>query len=178
MGPHQLQNAGSAIATLRYLEMQEEDCASAVTNAVWPARMERLRHGPLVDSFPQNEIWLDGGHNPAAGRAIAATLKDLPKRDTHIICGMINTKDVDGFLRPISKHCQSLAALTIPNEPNAVPAVELAKAGNACGLTCNQGEDIRQLLETISNLYPHSRILICGSLYLAGHVLRENKNPN
>ena len=178
LGPHQLQNAGSAIATLRYLEMQEEDCASAVTNAVWPARMERLRHGPLVDSFPQNEIWLDGGHNPAAGRAIAATLKDLPKRDTHIICGMINTKDVDGFLRPISKHCQSLAALTIPNEPNAVPAVELAKAGNACGLTCNQGEDIRQLLKKISNRYPASRILICGSLYLAGHVLRENKNPN
>jgi dihydrofolate synthase/folylpolyglutamate synthase len=91
---------------------------------------------------------------------------------------MINTKDVDGFLRPISKHCQSLAAVTIPNEPNAVPAVELAKAGNACGLTCNQGEDIHQLLDTISKLYPHSRILICGSLYLAGHVLRENKNPN
>jgi len=177
-GPHQLKNAGCAIATLRYLRMEENDFSNAVTKAVWPARMERLRTGFLASSLPQNELWLDGGHNPAAGRAIAATLGGLPTRDTHIICGMINTKDVEGFLRPISRHCKSLTAFTIPNEPNAVPAGELVKAGTACGLKCVEGEDLGQILKEISHLYPGTRILICGSLYLAGHVLRENRKIN
>ena len=126
--------------------------------------------------LPHNDIWLDGGHNPAAGRAIAATLESLPKRDTHIICGMINTKEVEGFLKPISKHCKSLTALSIPDVPNAISEIELMEVGNGFGLTCFQGKNINQILKNLSELYPGSRILICGSLYLAGHVLRENKN--
>ncbi|MBT6863763.1 MAG: bifunctional folylpolyglutamate synthase/dihydrofolate synthase, partial [Planktomarina temperata] len=119
-GPHQIQNAGAAIATLRYLGQGEEACTAAMLQAYWPARMQRLRQGRLVDSLPGHEIWLDGGHNPAAGRAIAATLATLPKRDTHIICGMLNTKDVTGFLAPIAAHCASLTTVTIPNEINAI----------------------------------------------------------
>lgn len=173
-GPHQIKNAGAAIATLRCLKMEEASCASALVDAVWPARMERLRTGSLVDTLSNNEIWLDGGHNPAAGRAIASTLKNLPKRDTHMVCGMLNTKDVDGYLRPISGYCKSMTTITIPNEPNAVSTSNLAQAGSACGLTCHRGEDIKKILTNLSNLYPGCRILICGSLYLAGHVLREN----
>ena len=175
-GPHQIKNAGAAIATLRCLKMHKINCTGAVNDAIWPARMERLQTGSLVDTLPHNDIWLDGGHNPAAGRAIAATLESLPKRDTHIICGMINTKEVEGFLKPISKHCKSLTALSIPDEPNAISEIELMEVGNGFGLTCFQGKNINQILKNLSELYPGSRILICGSLYLAGHVLRENKN--
>ena len=175
-GPHQIKNAGAAIATLRCLKMNKINCTGAVNDAIWPARMERLQTGSLVDTLPHNDIWLDGGHNPAAGRAIAATLESLPKRDTHIICGMINTKEVEGFLKPISKHCKSLTALSIPDVPNAISEIELMEVGNGFGLTCFQGKNINQILKNLSELYPGSRILICGSLYLAGHVLRENKN--
>ena len=173
-GPHQIQNAGAAIATLRYLGMDEIACTAAITQAYWPARMQRLRTGPLVENLASNEVWLDGGHNPAAGRAIAGTLASLAKRETHIICGMINTKDVKGFLAPIATHCTSLTAVTIPNEPNAVPAPDLANFGRSCGLISFEGVNIDQVLRDISKRHPEARILICGSLYLAGHVLREN----
>ena len=173
-GPHQVQNAGAAIATLRHLGMGEIACTAAVSQAHWPARMQRLRSGPLVENLSSNEIWLDGGHNPAAGRAIAATLASLARRETHIICGMINTKDVQGFLAPIAEHCVSLTAITIPNEPNAVPAADLAAAGQACGISSAEGGPINQVLAGLAQRHPEARILICGSLYLAGHVLREN----
>ena len=173
-GPHQVQNAGAAIATLRYLGMDEVACTEAMSQAYWPARMQRLRTGPLVKDLSSNEIWLDGGHNPAAGRAIASTLASLAKRETHLICGMINTKDVRGFIAPIATHCTSLTALTIPNEPNAVPATDLANFGRSCGLICFEGADIDHVLQELSKRHPKARILICGSLYLAGHVLRQN----
>ena len=173
-GPHQIQNAGATIATLRYLGMDEIACTAAISQANWPARMQRLRTGPLLKNLSSNEVWLDGGHNPAAGRAIAATLSSLAKRETHIICGMINTKDVKGFLAPISPHCKSLTTITIPNEPNAVSAPDLANFGRSCGLTSFEGIDIEKALQDLSKRHPEARILICGSLYLAGHVLREN----
>ena len=173
-GPHQIQNAGAAIATLRYLGQSEEACIAAMSQAYWPARMQRLREGPLVDSLPGHEIWLDGGHNPAAGRAIAATLATLPKRETHIICGMLNTKDVKGFLAPISAHCASLTTVTIPNEINAVTAADLAEVGRSCAIASREARDVQTALQDLSRRHPRARILICGSLYLAGHVMREN----
>ena len=173
-GPHQIQNAGAAIATLRYLGQSEEACIAAMSQAYWPARMQRLREGQLVDSLPGHEIWLDGGHNPAAGRAIAATLATLPKRETHIICGMLNTKDVKGFLAPIAAHCASLTTVTIPNEINAVTAVDLAEVGRSCAIASREARDVQAALKDLSQRHPRSRILICGSLYLAGHIMREN----
>jgi dihydrofolate synthase / folylpolyglutamate synthase len=77
-GPHQIQNAGAAIAALRHLGRDEAACEAAVTRAEWPARMQRLRRGPLVDLAPKVELWLDGGHNPAGGEALAATLARMP----------------------------------------------------------------------------------------------------
>ncbi|MGB0798213.1 MAG: bifunctional folylpolyglutamate synthase/dihydrofolate synthase, partial [Planktomarina sp.] len=171
-GPHQIQNAGAALATLRYLGRGDSD--AAVTQAFWPARMQRLTKGALVQDLDLPEVWLDGGHNPAAGRAIADTLATQRGRDTHIVCGMINTKDVAGFLAPIAPHCTSLTAITIPDEPNAVPAQDIVLAAKSCGINAMVGTSVDSALKNFAQVYPQARVLICGSLYLAGHVLREN----
>jgi len=99
LGAHQIQNAGAALAVLRHLGADETACEAAMTEASWPARMQRLQKGPLVETAGAAELWLDGGHNAAAGQALAAVLAGLPKRPTHLICGMLNTKDVSGYLR-------------------------------------------------------------------------------
>ena len=173
-GPHQIQNAGTAIAALRALKKGEAVCEAAVSNASWPARMERLTAGALVDLAAPAELWLDGGHNPAAGQALAATLRAEPDRPTHLICGMLNTKDISGYLLPLAGLAQSLTALSIPGETNALSAEEIAAIGSECGLTTKIAPDVRSAITEITSQTPHARILICGSLYLAGHVIREN----
>ncbi|WP_147126760.1 bifunctional folylpolyglutamate synthase/dihydrofolate synthase [Shimia ponticola] len=173
-GPHQIQNAGAVLSALRSLRFGEAACEAAMTNAEWPARMQRMRSGKLADLAPNAELWIDGGHNPAAGDAIAATLAGLPPRDTYVICGMLNTKDISGFLRPIADHAASLTALSIPGETATLPAETTAKAAEGVGIPSRTAPDIRTALQSISEASPDARILICGSLYFAGHVLREN----
>jgi dihydrofolate synthase/folylpolyglutamate synthase len=173
-GPHQIQNAGAALAALRHLGFGPEACEAAVTRAYWPARMQRLRHGPLVDSAPQIELWLDGGHNPAGGEALAATLARMPVRPTHLICGMLNTKDIGGYLRPLAAQAQSLTAVSIPGEKNTLPAEDTRTAARAAGLPAESAPSVAEALARIATAAPTARVLICGSLYLAGQVLREN----
>jgi len=173
-GPHQIQNAGAALAALRHLGFGAEACEAAVTRAVWPARMQRLRHGPLAESAPQVELWLDGGHNPAGGEALAATLARMPVRPTHLICGMLNTKDIGGYLRPLAAQAQSLTAVSIPGERNTLPAEETRAAAVAAGLPAGTAGSVTEALARIAAADPQARVLICGSLYLAGQVLREN----
>lgn len=173
-GPHQIQNAGTALAALRYLELGEAAFEAAVTRAEWPARMQRLKTGPLVDAAPQAELWLDGGHNAAAGAAIAATLARLPERPTHLICGMLNTKDVSGYMRPLSGVASSLTAVSIPGEQNTLPASETCAAAGAQGIESTTANSVSEALARITDRDPMARVLICGSLYLAGAVLREN----
>ncbi|MGV6839702.1 MAG: bifunctional folylpolyglutamate synthase/dihydrofolate synthase [Planktomarina sp.] len=173
-GPHQIQNAGTALAALRTLDAGEAAYEAAMTNASWPARMQKLTEGTLPSAFPNCEIWLDGGHNPAAGKALAQTLGELGKRPTVAICGMINTKDLQGFLEPLADHMEHLIALTIPNEPNAVPAQDVQNAALAVGIDASVADNLHAALEAAANLSPNARIVICGSLYLAGHVLRTN----
>ena len=173
-GPHQIQNAGAALAALRHLGFDSEACEAAVTQAVWPARMQRLRQGPLVEAAPQAELWLDGGHNPAGGEALAATLARMPKRPTHLICGMLNTKDIGGYLRPLARHADSLTAVSIPGEMNTLPAEQTQAAALAAGLAATTADSVLEAVRRISASDPQARILICGSLYLAGQVLREN----
>ena len=173
-GPHQLQNAGAAIATLRALGQSEAACEAAVTRAYWPARMQRLRHGPLIDMAPQAELWLDGGHNPAGGEAVAATLARMPDRPTYLICGMLNTKDVTGYMRPLAPHVTRLHAITIPNEKNTLPADTTRDAARAAGIPAEAARSVAEALTTITATDPTARVLICGSLYLAGAILREN----
>jgi dihydrofolate synthase / folylpolyglutamate synthase len=173
-GPHQVENAGATIAALRVLGQDEMACEAAVTRAFWPARMQRLRQGPLVDSAPQVELWLDGGHNPAGGAAVAATLARMPKRPTYLICGMLNTKDVRGYMLPLAPHVTRLYAVSIPGEKNTLPAAETRDAAIHGGIDAVTAADVASALRTITETSPDARVLICGSLYLAGSVLREN----
>ncbi|WBU61802.1 bifunctional folylpolyglutamate synthase/dihydrofolate synthase [Paracoccus albus] len=175
-GPHQIDNAGTAIAALRTLGFGADEALGAVTRAEWPARMQRLRMGPLVDIAAQNgcELWLDGGHNAAGGQAVAATLAAMPERPTHLICGMLNTKDVAGYLRPLAAVAQSLTAVSIPQELNTLPANETRAAAASVGLPASEADDVTQAVRRLAQENPGARLLICGSLYLAGQVLQEN----
>ena len=175
IGPHQIQNAGTALAALRHLGATDAQARAAATQAEWPARMQRLRHGPLVDlAGPQAELWLDGGHNPAGGEALAATLSAMPPRPTHLVCGMLNTKDIAGYLRPLAAHACSLTAIEIPGEPNTLPAATTAGVAASVGMIAGMADDAAVAVSAIVARDPQARILICGSLYLAGRVLREN----
>ncbi len=173
-GAHQIDNAGAALAALRHLGLGESACEAALGKAHWPARMQRLTTGPLVGQAPQAELWLDGGHNAAAGEALGAHLATRPERPTHLICGMLNTKDIAGYLRPLAAHAQSLTALSIPGEANTLSADETARAARAVGLTAQTADSALDAVTRIARHSPQARILICGSLYLAGHILREN----
>ncbi|MBE2275076.1 MAG: bifunctional folylpolyglutamate synthase/dihydrofolate synthase [Rhodobacteraceae bacterium] len=173
-GPHQVQNAGAALAALRHLGRDEAACEAAVTRAFWPARMQRLRHGPLAESAPGVELWLDGGHNPAGGEAVAATLAGMPRRETFLICGMLNTKDVAGYMRPIAPQATRLYAVEIPGEKNTLPAETTRNAAQAAGLAAQTAASVGAALAEIVATNPEARVLICGSLYLAGQVLKTN----
>ena len=173
-GPHQIQNAGAAITALRLLGRDEAAIEAAVTRAEWPARMQRLRRGPLVEMAPLVELWLDGGHNPAGGEAVAATLARMPRRKTHLVCGMLNTKDVTGYMVPLAPHVSRLHAVTIPGEKNTLPAETTAEAARAAGIDAVTAASVADAIKAIVAHDPAARVLICGSLYLAGAILREN----
>lgn len=173
-GPHQIENAGAALMALRHLGFDEAACEAAVSTAYWPARMQRLRTGPLIDAAPGAEIWLDGGHNPAGGEAVAATLARMGKRPTFLICGMLNTKDVRGYMRPLARQATALYAVSIPGEKNTLPAEQTCEAAMDAGIEAHAAASVAEALATIVARDPTARVLICGSLYLAGGVLREN----
>ena len=173
-GPHQIQNAGAALAALRLLGFGVVAAEAAVTKAQWPARMQRLKQGPLAASAPDVELWLDGGHNPAGGEALAATLDRMPRRPTHLICGMLNTKDIGGYLRPLAAQADSLTAVSIPGEKNTLPAEETRDAALKAGLQATTAPSVQAALDAIVARDRSARVLICGSLYLAGQVLKEN----
>lgn len=171
-GQHQIQNAGAALSALRHLKMPEPAFDGAVQKAVWPARMQHLKTTPLNALAPQADLWLDGGHNPAAGEALATHLRSLPKRPTCLICGMLNTKDVRGYLRPLAGVADHLTAISIPNETATLTAEETARAARDVGLPARTADSVETALAQIAATDPDARVLICGSLYLAGHVLR------
>ncbi|AEI96154.1 bifunctional folylpolyglutamate synthase/dihydrofolate synthase [Roseobacter litoralis] len=173
-GAHQIMNAGAALTALRHLGFDEHAAEAAVTTAFWPARMQRLKTGPLTDAAPQAELWLDGGHNPAAGDALAAHLQTLSERPTRLICGMLNTKDIDGYLRPLAAVTQDLTAVSIPGEASTLPAEATAEAARDVGFSADVADDVGAALAKIVATTPQARVLICGSLYLAGAILREN----
>ncbi len=174
LGAHQVQNAGAALAVLRHLDLGDDAYEAAVTGAEWPARMQRLKTGPLIDQAPDAELWLDGGHNAAAGIALADLLGTLPSRPTHLICGMLNTKDVSGYLAPLAGQAASLTAVSIPGEANTLSAEETAAAATGVNLSASTAASVADALAAITATDPRARVLICGSLYLAGNILREN----
>ena len=174
-GAHQIGNAGLAVAALRRLGLTDPSLAeAALRRAEWPARMQRLVRGPLADAAPAAEIWLDGGHNPAAGAALAAMLGAMPQRRTHLVCGMLSTKDAVGFLRPFRGLVASLTAVELPGAPATLSAAQTAAAARSAGLPARQAKDATAAVAEIAGTDPESRILLCGSLYLAGSILAAN----
>ncbi len=174
IGAHQVSNAGIAIAALRVLGIDNAGCEAAVVNVIWPARMQKLRIGPLTEAAGQAEVWLDGGHNPAAGLAIAEAVGRLSNRPLYLICGMLNTKDIGGYMAPLSPLVESLFAVSIKDEPATLSALETADAARSAGMNAKITLSVLDAVNSIVASAPQARILICGSLYLAGHVLRDN----
>ncbi|MEO1292813.1 MAG: folylpolyglutamate synthase/dihydrofolate synthase family protein [Pseudomonadota bacterium] len=177
-GAHQSDNAGIAVAALRFLGQPDAICARAVTEAEWPARLQRLTSGPLAEAaIGRAELWLDGGHNKAAAIAIGDHFGALEERNSAplvLICGMINTKDPAGFLEPFRDLARHLYAVPIPGEPNALPPEALVQAATGVGLMASEAETIETALRDALADLTHPRVLICGSLYLAGSVLRRD----
>ena len=182
-GRHQFENAGLAIAALRalpQLKIAPSAFEAGMIKADWPARLHRLSAGRLVDLVPPgSELWLDGGHNPDGGRAIAAALADLEERVSRplvLIVGMLSTKDSGGFLRNFSGLARRLVAVPVAVAEKGLSAEAVADAARAVDIPATSRGTIDEALDAVRklDLDPPPRILITGSLYLAGDVLREN----
>jgi dihydrofolate synthase/folylpolyglutamate synthase len=182
-GRHQFDNAGLAIATLRAIgvfKIEPSAFEQGIAHAEWPARMQRLTSGALVNvAPPDSEIWLDGGHNPDGGRVVAAALGDLEERVSRplvVIAGMMGNKDASGFLANFAGLTRHIIAVKIPDQDNAMPPDILADAARHLGMRIDTASSVKSALEALSKLSYElpPRILITGSLYLAGHVLAEN----
>jgi dihydrofolate synthase/folylpolyglutamate synthase len=185
-GRHQFDNAGLAIATLRAQNLFKIDTAAfeaGIVNAEWPARMQRLASGALVDQAPAAcEIWLDGGHNAEGGRVAAAAVGDLEERVSRplvVIVGMMANKDANAFLANFAGLTRHIIAVQIPDRDNAMPPDRLADAARALGMRVETSSTVEAALRSLARLAYEvpPRILITGSLYLAGHVLAVNGTP-
>lgn len=184
LGPHQIVNAGTALAALEAsgLDLAPAALARAMTSVDWPARMQRLTTGAIVDAAPTGaEIWLDGGHNPGAGAVIAETMADLADRapkPLHLIAGMLETKDPVGFFAPFAGLARSVATVPVGtgDHPGRAPE-DLAAAARRAGLPARAHADVFAALASLKAETIPSRILICGSLHLAGDILRLNGTP-
>jgi dihydrofolate synthase/folylpolyglutamate synthase len=142
--------------------------------------MNRLTQGALVDLAPAgSEVWLDGGHNPDGGRAVAAALADLEERVSRplvMIVGMLASKDCEGFLRNFTGLARRMIAVPVPGSEKSLPAEALADIARGIGLSATSRDNLQEALEAVRklDLEPPPRVLISGSLYLAGEVLRQN----
>jgi dihydrofolate synthase / folylpolyglutamate synthase len=177
LGAHQVLNAGTAVACLEKLAgfmVPPAAISRGLRNIDWPARLQNLRHGPLVEMMPGWELWLDGGHNPAAGEVLAPIVAGWQDRPLHLVVGMLNTKDSAGFLAPMAPYVRSLQAVTIPGEENPLPASAIAEAGRSVGIASHEAASIEAALQAIARTGNEGRVLICGSLHFAGVVLRDN----
>ena len=183
-GRHQCENAGAAIAALRVagLKLPVAAFEAGMTHVEWPARMQRLAHGRLPSLLPpESELWLDGGHNADGGRAVAGALADLEERVSRplvLVVGMLSTKDSEGFLRNFSGLARRV--ITVPiHQDKAVPAEALAAIAQTIGIPAIARDNVESALTVAGklDLDPAPRVLITGSLYLAGEVLAANGTP-
>jgi dihydrofolate synthase/folylpolyglutamate synthase len=174
IGAHQVQNAGIALATLRYLGKDSSSYDGAMLNADWPARMQKLKNGPLITLAPDAEIWLDGGHNKAAGHALSEAISRLQSRKLFLIVGMLNTKDVMGYMQPLLNKSSDLYGVSIPGEAATMSAQETVDIAKDVGFKAIVSENVESAIKDIVKYDHNARILICGSLYLAGNILKEN----
>src|SRR6185369_258763 len=185
-GRHQFENAGLGIATLRAisaLELAPAAFEAGIAKAEWPARMQRVTAGRLAPLAPAgSELWLDGGHNADGARAIANAVADLEERVSRplvLIIGMLKNKDALGFLKSFVGLARCVVAVPIPHQENALASEALVETAHELGLPAQPSPDVERALSAIKNfdLQPSPRILITGSLYLAGAVLAANGTP-
>lgn len=185
-GRHQFDNAGLAIATLRAADafrIGQAAFEAGIVGAEWPARMQRLSSGRLLEQAPAGaELWLDGGHNADGGRVAAAALGDLEERVPRqlvLIAGMMGNKDATGFLANFAGLTRHIVAVAIPETENAMPPERLADAARQLGMRVEIADGVEAALGALAKLAYETppRILITGSLYLAGHVLALNGTP-
>jgi len=177
-GAHQIANAGIALACLEQLDgflLTADAITAGLRRIDWPARLQHLARGPLAETLPPGwELWLDGGHNPGAGQVLAEMAARWHDRPLHLVVGMLNTKDAGGFLAPLAPHAQALYALTIPGEENALPASRIAETARGLGIAAEETGSVETALRSILTRERPARVLICGSLHLAGVVLADN----
>jgi len=180
VGEHQMENASTAIAAARMagLTLENELLSKAMLGVTWPGRFQRLSIGTLVEHLPQaGAIWLDGGHNPAAGQTIATTLTQMGCTKPVLICGMLDTKRPDGFFAAFSTLQPHVFTVPLANTQADIPAVSLAKIANEQGLQAMACISLSHALDAVKDLSKNEpgRVLVfCGSLYLAGEVLEAN----
>jgi dihydrofolate synthase / folylpolyglutamate synthase len=185
VGRHQIENAATAVAGLRLTDwVGDEAIETGLRSVDWPARLQRLSHGPLLDLAPKGaEVWLDGGHNPHGAAAVAramADLEDRAEKPLYLICGMLENKDSVGFLSAFRGLVRHIVTVTIPDADASLGAGALYDRARAAGLEATPGEDLEDAMLQISAMARLDqgegapRVLICGSLYLSGHVLSEN----
>jgi dihydrofolate synthase/folylpolyglutamate synthase len=183
-GTHQVENAAIAVAVARQiagtLANTGEHRATGMRTAAWPARMQRLMRGPLVDTLPEGwSLWLDGGHNADAGQAIAAQVRrwraEEPGGSIHLILGMLNTKAADDYLRPFAGLTDSVSTVAIPGETASLSAEAVAAMAGSAGISAEARDGVAEALARLVEAGgARGRVLIAGSLYLAGRVLMEN----
>jgi dihydrofolate synthase/folylpolyglutamate synthase len=184
-GAHQLDNAATAVACIERLRaakfaIDDKAIRTGLGSVDWPARLQRLTKGPLVEALPPGcELWLDGGHNEDCGLALGRMASDWAKEPAplplYLVFAMQTTKDASGFLRPLSRHALAARAVPFPEGHVAYTPVEACAKAAEVGLDCVAVNDIGAALEDLLATQPAPmRILICGSLYLAGAVLARN----
>ena len=187
VGRHQIENAGVAIAALRHAKKgwgRDDAIEKGLSTVDWPARLQRLTRGPLIEAAPKGaEIWLDGGHNPHGAEAISRAIADMEEhgeRPLYLICGMLANKDALSFLRAFDGLARQVATVAIPGEAASLGAGALYDIARHAGLDAAPAEDLDDAMlqvhawSRLDGDEAPPRILICGSLYLAGVVLREN----
>ncbi|MCC3862484.1 bifunctional folylpolyglutamate synthase/dihydrofolate synthase [Pseudemcibacter aquimaris] len=172
-GPHQISNAALAIATLRSQEtliIPEECYNQGISNANWPARMQNISKSRFGEILPEgSELWLDGGHNPAAGDVIASSFGD---KRLILICGMMENKDTAGYLKPLAPLTDQLYGIHVDGEASH-PATEIVKFAWSHNIKAETADNVLDAIQKIDADAPVT-VVICGSLYLAGQVLRDN----
>ncbi|HJO97530.1 MAG TPA: folylpolyglutamate synthase/dihydrofolate synthase family protein [Rhodospirillales bacterium] len=179
-GAHQVHNAGTALAGLSQLAEFDVDVAAqaqGLSGVEWPGRLQLLSGVRLATLLPQDwELWLDGGHNPDAGKALAAHAREWSDRPLHLVIAMMETKDRAGFLRPLAEVAERVRCVAIPNQKVSLGAVELAAAARAVGMDAEPASDLNEALGILAGGGGKpARVLICGSLYFAGAVLGEDR---
>lgn len=185
-GRHQVVNAATAIAALKAakLDVPQTAIEAGLANVEWPGRMQKLGDGPITDhSVEGSEVWLDGGHNPAAGEVVAAAMADLEERverPLFLICGMLNTKEPIGYFEPFADLARHCFTVPLSNTENAIDPHDLAEYALEAGVSAEPVDSVEDALSLLAEGWQYEqppRILIAGSLYLVGEVLARNETP-